>query len=165
MFRVGKPRYWVTGYDTKFLAVPGLLALVIAGIIWLPKPPPPRPVIAPPPPPPMAATVILRPPLGSVLPANENFMIAGVAEPGSSLQLIYIQRGQDLSRWEQIVATNGAWAFSLARLPPGWHTFRAIAFKGGKAMPSGEVSYLCQTVAKRAAPQKPANAPKPAKKQ
>lgn len=164
MFRDGKPRYWVAGYDTKFLAVPGLLALVIAGIIWLPKPPPPRPVIAPPAPPPMVATVIQQPPLGSVLPANDNFVIAGVAEPGSSVRLNYFLRGQDLVLGEQLAATNGVWAFSLARLQPGSHTFRAIAFKGGKAMPSGEVTYVCKTVAKPAAPRKPANPNKPARK-
>ncbi len=156
MFRDGKPRYWVAGYDTKFLAVPVLLVLVIAGIIWLPKPPPPRPVIAPPPPPPMAATVILQPPLGTVIPANDNFLISGVAEPGSSVRLNYFLRGQDVVLGEQISGTNGVWAFNLARLQPGSHTFRAIAYKGGKALPSAEVTYVCKVVSRPAAAKKPA---------
>lgn len=163
MFRDGKPRYWIAGYDGKFLVVPALLALVIAGIIWLPLAPAPKPVIAPPPPPPMAPTLVLQPAPGSVVPSNETFVLSGSAEPGSVVRLNYFLNNVEKDLSEQIADTNGGWAFSLNRLQAGSHTFRVLAFKAGRTMPSFEVTYTSKAVSRPAAPKKPAPA-KPAKK-
>lgn len=152
MFRDGKPRYWIAGHDGKFLAVPVLLALVIAAIVWLPEPPKPAPIVAPVVPPPMAPTLILQPAPNSVLAANEPFTLSGSAEPGSMISLNYFRNGQDFPIGEQAVGTNGGWAFSLSRLQAGSHTFRAMATKGGRTMPSGEVTYVSKTVRRPAAP-------------
>jgi hypothetical protein len=163
MFRDGKPRYWIAGYDGKFLVVPVLLALVIAGIIWLPQAPAPKPVIAPPPPPAMAPTLVLQPAPGNVVPANETFTLSGSAEPGSVVRLNYFQTNVDHLLGEQTAATNGGWAFNLSRLQAGSHTFRVLAFKAGRTMPSGEVTYTSKPVPRPPAAKKPAPA-KPAKK-
>lgn len=163
MFRDGKPRYWIAGYDGKFLVVPALLALVIAGILWLPHPPPPKPVIAPVAPPPMAPTLILQPSPGSVVTAQTPFTLSGSAEPGSVVRLNYFRNNVDQLLAEQVAGADGSWAFSLSRLDSGPHTFRALASKGGRTMPSGEVTYTAKPAPRPAAQKKPGPA-KPAKK-
>ncbi len=164
MFRDGKPRYWIPGYDGPFLAVPVLLALVIAGIIWLPKAAAPRQNVTAIPPRPMAPTLILSPAAGSIVPANEAFTISGSAEPGSVVRLNYFLNGVDVLLGELPSATNGAWGFNLSRLQPGAHTFRASAFLGGRTVMSGEVTYLAKPVPRPPAAKRPAAQKPPQKK-
>jgi hypothetical protein len=163
MFRDGKPRYWIPGYDGAFLVVPLLLAAVIGGLVWLPKPPPVRQNVTAVPPRPMLPPVILEPPPGSLVTANEAFTISGSAEPGSVVRLNYFLNGVDVLLAEQPYATNGVWAFSLNRLQPGAHTFRASSFLAGRTLMSGEITYLAKVKPRPPAAKRPAATP-PAKK-
>lgn len=156
MFRDGKPRYWIKGYDGPFLIVPLLLALTITAIAWLPKPPPPRQNVTPIVTRPMAPTLIFSPPAGSIVAAGQDVHIYGSAETNSIVLLALLQNGVE-SRTGELKATNGLWGFRVGPLNPGAHTFRASAFLGGRTQISGEVTYLAKIVPRQPAAKRPAN--------
>lgn len=161
MLSAVKPRHWIAGYDEKFLVVPLLLALCVAGILWLPAPKPTPQRITPVVPPPMAPTLVLQPPPGSVVTANVPFTLSGSAEPGSLVRLFYLKNGQEMFQRE-MTTTNGIWSFGIT-LGPTSYTFRTAALKGGRVMLSPETTYVGQTPPRQPAPKKPTPA-KPTRK-
>lgn len=151
MFREGRPRFWISGYDTAHLAVPVLLVLVVAALAFAPAPQPAPARPAAPVARAMAPTLIIAPVTGSVLITGQSFFVDGSAEPGSNVRLFYFANGADYPLGDARVGADGRWRFTINDLKPGNHSFRAAAFLAGRTMISGEVTYTV-----KAAPRQPA---------
>ncbi|MFO1461117.1 MAG: hypothetical protein U1G08_17145 [Verrucomicrobiota bacterium] len=125
-FTQGRPRFWIPGFDTAHLALPALTALVAVLIVVLPTPPVPKPPVVrvPIPPKPAPATVILQPVSGTVLGAGQMKSIEGLAPPGASVQLYWVDRPLGSPA---LVGADGRWTFSTAGFPPGRHAFRVVS--------------------------------------
>ena len=134
-FTRGRPRFWIPGFDTAHLAVPGLLLLVLCLIAAAPATPVPvRP--APAAPQPLNPASILSPTSGSVLSPEQLSLIEGVAHPGSSVQLYWHNRPVGPPAQAGI---DGRWHFINVRFPPGQHVLSVVARSGNRQTVSASV--------------------------
>ena len=125
-FTQGRPRFWFPGFDTVHLALPALLGLAVVLIAVLPPPPAPKPSVVPVPLPakPAPPTVILQPVSGAVLGAGQMKSLEGLAPPGASVQLYWLDRPLGAPAR---AGADGRWTFSTAGFPSGRHAFRVVS--------------------------------------
>lgn len=125
-FTQGRPRFWIPGFDTAHLALPALLGLAAVLIAVLPAPPAPKPSVVRIAVPPKAApaTIILQPVSGAVLGAGQMKSIEGLAPPGATVQLYWLDRPLGPPAR---AGGDGRWTFSTAGFPPGRHAFRVVS--------------------------------------
>ena len=125
-FTQGRPRFWIPGFDTAHLALPALLGLAAVLIVVLPKPPAPKPspFTIPVPQRPTPAPVILQPLSGAVLGAGQMKPIEGLAPPGATIQLYWLDRPLGAPAR---AGGDGRWIFSTAGFPSGRHAFRVVS--------------------------------------
>jgi hypothetical protein len=123
----GKPRYWVSGYDTWHLLLLPVAAILVAWLAMA-RPAHRRPLGPVPTLRAASPTIIQSPAPGTIFIVNHWGDVEGVAEPGARLTLQYrTLMTPEAPLAASVAGRDGRFRFHLLGFPPGSYGVRVFA--------------------------------------